>query len=58
MAIKDDFNMLTSTERIKLEQCAVRDGMRRGMKEAEESSLLPVDLVLRAESQGWRPSCE
>lgn len=39
MAIKDDFSLLTSTERIKLEQCAVRDGMRGGMSEAEESCL-------------------
>lgn len=28
-----------STERIKLQKCAVRDGMREGMKEAEESCL-------------------
>lgn len=40
MAMKDDFSMLTSTERIKLEKCAVREGVRGGMKEAEESCLL------------------
>lgn len=39
MAMKDDFSMLTSTERIKLEKCAVREGVRGGMKEAEESCL-------------------
>ena len=58
MGMKDDFSVLTSMERIKLEECAVRDGVRGGMKEAEESCLLSVDLVLRAESQGCRPSCE
>lgn len=39
MAMKDDFSMLTSTERIKLEKSAVREGVRGGMKEAEESCL-------------------
>lgn len=37
MVMKDDFSMLTSMERIKLEKCGVRDVMRGGMKETEES---------------------
>ena len=39
MGMKDDFSVLTSIERIKLEECAVRDGVRGGMKEAEEFCL-------------------
>lgn len=39
MVMKDDFSMLTSIERIKLVKCVVRDGVRRGMNEAEESPL-------------------
>lgn len=37
--MKDDFSVLISMERIKLEKCAVRDGVRGGMKVAEESHL-------------------
>lgn len=39
MDMKDDFSVLASIERIKLEKCAARGGIRRGMKEAEESGL-------------------
>lgn len=39
MAMKDDFSMLTCMERIKLEKRGVRDVVRGGMKETEESRL-------------------
>lgn len=57
MPMKDCFSVLTSKERIKLEKCAVTDGVRneRGWR---GQSVLSIDLVLRAESQGCRPSCE
>jgi len=55
--MKGDFSMLTSTERIKLEKCAVRDGVRGGMKEAEGSRLsrpFTWCLGLRARAAvGW-----